>query len=189
MRYYKKVASGPCHRLKFLLIKDVLFEITEQLVWIITLLLFGLGLAGTLVPMIPGIIIIAVGCIWQGAMGNHEVSWWGWAVLALLSVGGLLVDKICGGMGAKKFGGTAAGIWGAIIGVVVGGVLCTPLIGFLVMPFLGALVGECIFAGKDFLSAFKAGAGAAVGMFVGLLMEFLCGVIMIAWFFFCYFLF
>ena len=39
--------------------------LSETLVWCVTLLLFGMGLIGTLIPMLPGIIIIAAGCIWQ----------------------------------------------------------------------------------------------------------------------------
>jgi len=92
-------------------------------------------------------------------------------------------------MGAKKFGSTAAGIWGAIIGAVVGGILFTPIVGLLFMPFLGALLAELIFARKDIMAAFKAGSGAALGMLTGLLLEFTCGLLIIAWFCSCYFLF
>ena len=92
--------------------------LSETLVWCVTLLLFGMGLIGTLIPMLPGIIIIAAGCVWQGAMGRENLAWWEWTVLALLVAGGMVIDKLSGGMGAKKFGSTAAGIWGAIIGAV-----------------------------------------------------------------------
>ena len=89
--------------------------LSETLVWCVTLLLFGMGLIGTLIPMLPGIIIIAAGCVWQGVMGRENLAWWEWTVLALLVAGGMVIDKLSGGMGAKKFGSTAAGIWGAII--------------------------------------------------------------------------
>lgn len=164
-------------------------EMPESIVLTITLLLFGLGLGGTLVPLFPGIIVIATGCLWQGVMGNQALSWWEWAVLALLVAVGMVIDKISGGMGAKKMGSTAAGIWGAIIGAIVGSILFTPIVGLLLMPFLGALTAEIIFAGKDLRAAFKAGAGATLGMFVGLLLEFIVGVMMIVWFWSCCFLF
>ncbi|MFR4417922.1 MAG: DUF456 domain-containing protein [Akkermansia sp.] len=115
--------------------------LSETLVWCVTLLLFGMGLIGTLIPMLPGIIIIAAGCVWQGVMGRENLAWWEWTVLALLVAGGMVIDKLSGGMGAKKFGSTAAGIWGAIIGAVVGGILFTPIVGLLFMPFLGAVAG------------------------------------------------
>ena len=123
--------------------------LSETLIWCVTLLLFGMGLIGTLIPMLPGIIIIAAGCIWQGVMGSQTLAWWEWTVLALLVAGGLVIDKLSGGMGAKKFGSTSAGIWGAVIGAIVGAILFTPIVGLLVMPFLGALLAELIFARKD----------------------------------------
>ena len=162
--------------------------LSETLVWCVTLLLFGMGLIGTLIPMLPGIIIIAAGCVWQGAMGRENLAWWEWTVLALLVAGGMVIDKLSGGMGAKKFGSTAAGIWGAIIGAVAGSLLFSPIVGLLFMPFLGALLAELIFARKDIMDAFRAGSGAALGMLAGLLLEFTCGLLIIAWFCSCCFL-
>lgn len=163
--------------------------LSETLVWCVTLLLFGMGLIGTLIPMLPGIIIIAAGCVWQGVMGKENLAWWEWTVLALLVAGGMVIDKLSGGMGAKKFGSTAAGIWGAMIGAVAGSLLFSPIVGLLFMPFLGALLAELIFARKDIMDAFRAGSGAALGMLAGLLLEFTCGLLIIAWFCSCCFLF
>jgi len=139
--------------------------LSETLVWCVTLLLFGMGLIGTLIPMLPGIMI------WQGVMGRENLAWWEWTVLALLVAGGMVIDKLSGGMGAKKFGSTAAGIWGAIIGAVAGSLLFSPITGLLFMPFLGALLAELIFARKNIMNAFRAGSGAALGMLAGLLLE------------------
>ena len=144
--------------------------LSETLIWCVTLLLFGMGLIGTLIPMLPGIIIIAAGCIWQGVMGSQTLAWWEWTVLALLVAGGLVIDKLSGGMGAKKFGSTSAGIWGAFIGAIVGAILFTPIVGLLVMPFLGALLAELIFARKDIAAAFDAnGLGGIVNSSRGIM--------------------
>ena len=101
----------------------------------------------------------------------------------------MVIDKLSGGMGAKKFGSTAAGIWGAIIGAVAGSLLFSPITGLLFMPFLGALLAELVFARKDIMDAFRAGSGAVLGMLAGLLLEFTCGLLIIAWFCSCCFLF
>ena len=61
--------------------------LSETLVWCVTLLLFGMGLIGTLIPMLPGIMIIAAGCVWQGVMGRENLAWWEWTVLALMVAG------------------------------------------------------------------------------------------------------
>lgn len=76
--------------------------LSETLVWCVTLLLFGMGLIGTLIPMLPGIIIIAAGCVWQGAMGRENLAWWEWTVLALLVAGGMVIDKLSGRHGSQK---------------------------------------------------------------------------------------
>lgn len=164
--------------------------LSETLIWCVTLLLFGMGLIGTLIPMLPGIIIIAAGCIWQGIMGSHSLAWWEWTVLALLVAGGLVIDKISGGMGAKKFRQYLGRNLGRHHRSHCGRHPVPPYwSAFWSCRFLGALLAELIFARKDIAAAFKAGSGAALGMLTGLLLEFTCGLLIIAWFCSCYFLF
>lgn len=76
-----------------------------------------------------------------------------------------------------------------MIGAVAGSLLFSPIVGLLFMPFPGALLAELIFARKDIMDAFRAGSGAALGMLAGLLLEFTCGLLIIAWFCSCCFLF
>ena len=164
--------------------------LSETLVWCVTLLLFGMGLIGTLIPMLPGIIIIAAGCVWQGAMGRENLAWWEWTVLALLVAGGMVIDKLSGGMGAKKFGSTAAGIWGAIIGAVAGSLLFSPHR----RPFVHAVPGGA--AGGTYLcqkgyhgrlqGRFRSGAWDACRPAAG---DLPAGLLIIAWFCSCCFLF
>ena len=164
--------------------------LSETLVWCVTLLFIRHGLIGTLIPMRSR----NYHHLRPGASGREpwaEKTWRGgngpsWS---LLVAGGMVIDKLSGGMGAKKFGSTAAGIWGAIIGAVAGSLLFSPIVGLLFMPFLGALLAELIFARKDIMDAFRAGSGAALGMLAGLLLEFTCGLLIIAWFCSCCFLF
>lgn len=160
--------------------------LSETLIWCVTLLLFGMGLIGTLIPMLPGIIIIAAGCIWQGIMGSHSLAWWEWTVLALLVAGGLVIDKISGGMGAKKFGSTSAGIWGAIIGAIVGAILFPLLSAFWSCRFWGRSWPN-LFSPARTLPPHSRPGRAALGMLTGLLLEFTCGLLIIAWFCSCYF--
>ncbi len=163
-------------------------EFTEPVVWSITLFIFAVGMVGTILPVLPGILIILAGCIWQGCMGEQSIAWWGWTVLGILVVAGLITDKIAGAMGAKKFGSSKAGVWGALIGAIVG-IPFSPLVALFVTPFLGAVIAELIFARQDIKASLKAGGGATLGMLVGILMEVTCGLALIAWFCACYFCF
>lgn len=164
-------------------------DISSLLIWSVTILLFLTGLAGTVVPFLPGILVIAAGAVWQGVMGDRHIPWWGWAVLTLMVAGGMVFDKISGGLGAHKFGSTKAGIIGALLGALIGPFLFTPLVGLIVAPFLGAVIGELVFARQTPGQAAKAGTGATLGMLTGLAFEFLTGLMMISWFFACYYLF
>lgn len=160
----------------------------QTLIWSVTAMLFIAGLAGTLIPFIPGILLIGAGLIWQGAMGDQSLSWWQWLSLGFLVALGFAFDKISGGIGAKTFGGSKAGVIGAIAGAILGSIFFTPLIGLTVAPFGGALIGELLFARKPFPSAAKAGTGAALGVLAGLAIEFLIGLLIICWFLTCAFL-
>lgn len=159
----------------------------EYLIWIPTIVLFITGLVGTIIPFMPGIVLIAAGILWQGIMGTSHLAWWHWATFVLLLAVGLVIDKVTGGVGAKVFGSARAGIIGALLGVFIGPVVMSPIIGLFVGPFLGALAGELIFSRKKLAAASKAGAGATLGMLAGIALEFLVGILMICWFLFCYF--
>lgn len=163
--------------------------LSETLVWCVTLLLFGMGLIGTLIPMLPGIIIIAAGCIWQGVMGSRHLAWWEWTVLALMVAGGLVIDKLSGGMGAKKFGQHRRRHLGSHHRRRGGRHPFHPHRGPSVHAVPGGAAGGTHLCQKRHHAAFKAGSGAALGMLTGLLLEFTCGLLIIAWFCSCYFLF
>ena len=142
----------------------------KPLIWCVTLLLFGMGLIGTLIPMLPGIIIIAAGCIWQGIMGSH--SWRGGSgpCWRFWSREDSSLTRFPAAW-EPKIWQYSAGIWGAIIGAIVGAILFPPLSAFWSCRFW-VLLAELIFARKDIAAAFKAGSGAALGDAYGLLLEF-----------------
>ena len=177
--------QDPCHISRFLLRATKAYS--AETLWCVTCSVIRYGLINPLIPAAaPNIIIIAAGCIWQGIMGSHSLAWWEWTVLTPWSREDSSLTRF---PAAWEPSVRRQGIWGAIIGAIVGAILFPPIVGLLVMPFLGALLAELIFARKDIAAAFKAGSGAALGMLTGLLLEFTCGLLIIAWFCSCYFLF
>lgn len=159
----------------------------DILIWTLTIILFSCGLAGTLIPFLPGTIIITCGVLWQGIMGTVHFSWWQWLIFVPLVFAGLVIDKVTGGAGAKLFGSARAGIIGALAGIIIGPLLLTPILGLILGPFIGALAGEVVFSKKKLRHAFKAGTGATIGVLSGIALEFLIGVMIICWFLLCYF--
>jgi len=125
--------------------------------WIITLLLMLVGLFGSLVPWIPGSVLIFAGAVIHYVFLGSEKSV-GIAtiiILGVLMVLALAVDLVSGSLGAKWFGATRLGALGGIVGAVAG--MFFGLIGIFVGPLLGVLIGELL-GGRGILPAARLGA-------------------------------
>jgi uncharacterized protein YqgC (DUF456 family) len=152
--------------------------IGDIILWIVVIGLFLIGLAGTILPTLPGTILIFAGTLVYGIFtGFEEVTLWVLAVLAGISIGGLLLDYVAGAYGAKRFGASKYGIWGAIIGGIVGLIILN-IVGLIVGVFLGAIVPE-ILLGQGLKESLKIGWGSLLGFLGGTLMKFILGLLMI----------
>jgi hypothetical protein len=147
--------------------------------WLFTMVLFAIGLIGTVLPAIPGTtIILAAAVIHRMMLGaERSIGWWSIAVLVLLTLGSYVLDFLSGYFGAKYFGATKWGTFGAVIGTLVG--LFFGIIGLFVGPIIGAITGEFI-AGKRIVDAGRAGWGSLVGNIGGMLGRLVIALAMIA---------
>ncbi len=125
----------------------------------------GVGILGTVIPMIPGLPMIFAGA-WLAAFIDHydKINVWVVVLLGVLMLFGLAVDWIAQTMGAKKAGATKLGIVGSLIGTFVG--IFTGLWGLIFMPLLGAAIGEFI-DHQDMLRSGKVGFATWLGMIIG----------------------
>lgn len=147
---------------------------------IVALLLMLVGLAGSVLPGLPGppLVLFAAIChrlyFGDASVGN-------WSLFFLVGLMGLSIalDYVAGLLGAKKMGATWRGLLGAALGALVG-IFLGPL-GILAGPFVGATVLE-LSGGREFQESARAGAGAAVGMVLGAVGKVACCVAMIALF-------
>lgn len=149
--------------------------------WALVWGLMLIGLVGTVLPVIPGHLLIFIGAVvnkWW--MADQSVSWGGLVLMLLMVIMAYVIDFLSGAVGTKWFGGSK---W-AIIGVLLGGLagLFFGLPGLIIGPLAGAFVFEMIFAKKRFGDATKATFGTAVGTTMGLLARLLIGGLMIGWF-------
>jgi uncharacterized protein YqgC (DUF456 family) len=132
--------------------------------WLVAGLLVLAGLAGTVVPALPGVPLVFGGLLLYAWTGHFEsISWIMISVLALLTVFASLIDFIAGAMGARYLGASSRAFWGATIGAIVG--LFFGLVGIIIGPFVGAVIGE-LSGGSDMVSSGRAGLGAWIGMVV-----------------------
>jgi uncharacterized protein YqgC (DUF456 family) len=146
--------------------------------WLITIVLFAVGLIGTVLPVIPGTTVILAAAIIHRIMLGAEksVGWWSIAILALLTLLTYLLDFLSGYFGAKYFGATKWGLFGAVLGAIVG--LFFGIIGLFVGPVIGAVAGEFI-AGKRMIDAGRAGWGSLLGNLGGMIGKLLIGLTMV----------
>ena len=148
--------------------------------WVLAVLLILIGLAGTVLPALPGVPIILVGLLliaWMDGFVAVSVSTMLWlGVLALLSV---VIDFLATAEGARRFGAGRMAILGATLGLLVG--LFFGLPGILFGPFLGAVAGHLL--GRASLDeSMRAGVGASIGVVIGTASKVLIGIIMLVWF-------
>ena len=159
----------------------------DILLYVLAALLVLLGLAGTLLPALPGIPILYAG-LWLAAAtdGYHHVGTYWLIGIALVGALALLLDFVAGVFGAKRAGAQPAALWGAAIGTFVGLFLLGPF-GLLLGPFLGALAGELL-SGSSVLRSTHVGVGTWVGVIVGTLAKLTLSFVMLGMFAFAMFL-
>ena len=143
----------------------------------LALLVMLMGLVGSLVPGFPGtLVVLAAAVVHRLCFGLHSASNLVLVILAALTAAALLFDFLAGMLGANKFGATWRGMLGAMLGGLVG--LFFGLPGIILGPFVGATLLE-LFGDRELKAALKAGLGATLGLFAGIVGKFSIAVVMI----------
>ena len=149
---------------------------------IIGFLFILLGIAGALLPVLPGPL----------------TSWFGLLSLYFTSIipinytflGGTLsiailiwiLDYIIPAIGTKRFGGSKYGAYGTTIGLLIG--LFSPIpFGILIGAFSGAFIGEILFDKTNTKRAFKASIGSLLGLLTSATIKFAVALVYAVLFF------
>ncbi|HSF43213.1 MAG TPA: DUF456 domain-containing protein [Thermoanaerobaculia bacterium] len=128
-------------------------------------LLVLVGLAGTILPALPGTPLVFVGLLVAAwAEGFEKVGWIILTILALLTLLSFAIEIMATSLGAKRVGASWKAMLGAGIGTIVGLFFGIP--GLLLGPFVGAVLGEYI-ALRDWGQAGKVGFGTWLGLLFG----------------------
>ncbi len=151
-----------------------------DILWIIIgFILLFLGLAGSIIPALPGPPLCFVALLFQQFKSTPAFSatflWlWAFAIVILL-----VLDFVTPLYGTRKWGGSTYGIWGSTIGLFIG--MWFGPIGILIGPFLGAFIGE-VLANKSLHQAWKAALGSFIGFLVGTLLKLIACFVMTYYF-------
>ncbi|NBB79414.1 MAG: DUF456 family protein [Verrucomicrobia bacterium] len=156
----------------------------ELIALTLTCMLFLIGLVTSLLPIIPGSVIVWIGVmihrLWMAP--DDSVSWKIVILCGMLTLIGLMGDFVLGMWGARKFGASWKGAVGALAGAFIGFFLPPPLFWLIVGPILGAILGE-LAAGRTFRDGGRAGIGTVIGGIVAFALKFGISVCVIALFF------
>lgn len=148
----------------------------EIIGFVLALLVMLTGLAGCVLPLLPGTPLIFAAAVvhrlWFGAAG---APWWVLGTLLLLMLLSIAAEHLAGMFGAQALGATRRGMIGAVVGGVAG--LFFGPVGILLGPFAGAVAGE-LTGGRELRASARAGAGAAIGVLAGTAGKLACGLAM-----------
>lgn len=142
--------------------------------YILAIVLILVGIAGTVLPALPGIPLVFGGMLLAAwADGFERVGGWTLGALGVLTLLSFGIDLLATAMGAKRVGASRLALLGAVIGTFAG--LALGLVGVFVGPFVGALVGELVHRrglGRDDMGhAARIGAGTWMGIILGTVLK------------------
>jgi hypothetical protein len=147
------------------------------LLWVVCAALLVLGLAGTVLPMLPGTLLVWAGIVLGAWIDDFaRISVTTVVVITVLGVLAWALDYVAGLMGAQKAGASKQALVGAAVGTVVG--LFMGLVGVLFMPLVGAAVGEYL-AQKNHKRAAQIGLATWVGMMLGMIAQVVLTFVMV----------
>ncbi len=143
------------------------------------LLMLG-GLAGSVLPVLPGIPMV-FGGIWLAAAvdGYRHLGLWWLLIIGALGALGVIIDFVAAALGARRVGASPRALWGATIGTIVGMFFGIP--GLLFGPFVGAIVGE-LASGTSVLRSTHVGVGTWLGLLFGTLLKLVLSFLMVGLF-------
>jgi uncharacterized protein YqgC (DUF456 family) len=159
--------------------------LSYTLLWVAVVGLVGVGLAGAVLPMLPGVPLVFIG-LWLGAWIDdyQRVGTFTLILLGVLVALAILIDFVASAVGAKRVGASGQAIWGALIGSIVGMFFGLP--GLLIGPFAGAVIGE-LMARSDLLQATNVGIATWLGLLFGTLAKLALSLTMVGVFVLSYF--
>lgn len=152
----------------------------DYFVWALTSFLTLVGLAGVIVPLLPGTTLILAAMLVHKLILPESLAWsvLGWISLFwLLSV---FVDFLGVLLGTRLFGGSRWGMAGASGGALIGMFFSLPAL--ILGTIFGAVVAERYVAKKTAEQSLRAGAGAAFGFVLSTVGRLGCAFVMIVLF-------
>ena len=156
----------------------------EVLLWIVVIVIFIIGVGGSVLPVLPGSPIVFAGVLLFAVFtGFEKVTWTVVGIIGGIMVLSQVIDMLVSAYGAKRRGATMWGIVGGIIGGFVGlffGGLPGLLLGIFALSFLA----EWMLGGMELRNALGVGWASLLGFLGGTLMKIALVLSMVGIFFY-----
>lgn len=154
--------------------------VQDVLLWVLSAGLILLGLAGAVLPALPGTAFVLAGIVLGAWIDDFtRVGGTMLAVITVLAILSWVLDYVAGLLGAQRVGASREALIGAALGTVAG--IFMGLVGVLFMPLVGAAAGEYL-ARRDHGNAWRVGAATWVGMLIGMLAKVVLAFVMVGLF-------
>lgn len=133
--------------------------------WILSLVLIAVGAIGTVLPALPGAVLVFGGIALAAWIDDFtRISPLTLGVLAALTILAWAVDFAAAALGAQRAGASRLALVGAAVGTLAG--VFTGLWGLVFMPLVGAAIGEYV-AQRDLNRAGRVGLATWIGVLLG----------------------
>ena len=148
--------------------------------WILCIALILVGLAGAVLPALPGTLFVLAGIVLGAWIDDFTRV--GPVMLGVITAVAVLawgLDQAAGLLGARRVGASRQALIGAAVGTLAG--IFMGLVGVLFMPLVGAALGE-YWARRDERRALAVGAATWAGILVGMLAKVVLAFVMVGLF-------
>lgn len=149
------------------------------LIQIVSIILLVLGIIGTFLPVLPGLLLSLGGLLIYKFGTDAPISMiyiWIFVFLTILS---MILNYVIPARTNRKYGGTRWGSLGSVIGTIAGMLFIPVPFGFLIGMFLGVFIGELLHDATDKKKAWNSTKGAMIGFLYGTGFNFIVGVAML----------
>ncbi len=149
-----------------------------SLIILVSIILLLLGIAGTILPVLPGLLLSLAGLLIYKFGTDAPLSMvfiWIFVALTLIST---VLNYVIPARTNRKYGGTKWGSIGSFVGTLIGIFFIPIPFGFLIGMFAGVFVGELLHDANDKKKAWNSTKGALIGFLYGTGFNLIVGLAM-----------
>ena len=148
------------------------------LIQIVCIILLVLGIVGTFLPVLPGLLLSLAGLLIYKFGTDAPLSMIYVWIFVFLTVMSVVLNYVIPARTNRKYGGTRWGSVGSVVGTIAGLLFIPIPFGFLIGMFLGVFIGELLHDASDKKKAWNSTKGAFIGFLYGTGFNFIVGLAM-----------